>query len=85
MMDAAGDKPEARGDQGKHDQTRTRQPRAEAGRALVLWTALQSDVAHRPGDEKALLAGHNQIFPPRTMAHWHTPPRHTPLSQSLNR
>ncbi|HOS99388.1 MAG TPA: M14 family zinc carboxypeptidase, partial [Acidobacteriota bacterium] len=25
------DKPEARGDQGKHDQTRTRQPRAEAG------------------------------------------------------
>ena len=26
-----GDKPEARGDQGKHDQTRTRQPRAEAG------------------------------------------------------
>ena len=25
---------------------------------------------YRPGDETGLLAGHNRIFPPRTMAHW---------------
>jgi len=33
----------------------------EAGRALVLWTAIRSDVAHRSGDDKERLAADDQL------------------------
>ena len=33
----------------------------EAGRALVLWTALKSDIAHRSGDEKARQEADDQL------------------------
>ena len=33
----------------------------EAGRALIIWTALQGDVAHRSGDEKARQAADDHM------------------------
>ncbi|MFY9345918.1 MAG: hypothetical protein WAT39_25725 [Planctomycetota bacterium] len=35
----------------------------------------------RPGDEPGLLAGHNQIFPPRSRAHWDWKFRDNPTGQ----
>lgn len=35
----------------------------------------------RPGDEAGLLAGHNRIFPPRTLAHWQWKFRDNPTGQ----
>jgi hypothetical protein len=35
----------------------------------------------RPGDEAALLAGHNQIFPARSLAHWQWKFRDNPTGQ----
>jgi hypothetical protein len=35
----------------------------------------------RPGDEAGLLAGHNQIFPPRSRAHWDWKFRDNPTGQ----
>lgn len=36
---------------------------------------------YRPGDEAGLLAGHNQIFPPRSRAHWDWKFRDNPTGQ----
>lgn len=35
----------------------------------------------RPGDEAGVLAGHNQIFPARSLAHWHWKFRDNPTGQ----
>lgn len=35
----------------------------------------------RPGDEAGLLAGHNQIFPPRSLAHWQWKFRDNPTGE----
>jgi hypothetical protein len=35
----------------------------------------------RPGDEAGLLAGHNRIFPPRSLAHWQWKFRDNPTGQ----
>jgi len=37
--------------------------------------------AFRPGDEAGVLAGHNQIFPPRSLAHWQWKFRDNPVGQ----
>lgn len=36
---------------------------------------------YRPGDEASLLAGHNQIFPERSLAHWNWKFRDNPTGQ----
>lgn len=36
---------------------------------------------YRPGDEAGLLAGHNKIFPPRSLAHWQWKFRDNPTGQ----
>ncbi len=36
---------------------------------------------YQPGDEHGVLAGHNRIFPPRSLAHWHWKFRDNPTGQ----